>query len=79
MDFTQYHLWKKSRHDQELLHDLLFYRSLGKQEKEGIYPVYKQSTDLMHELKQLRTSFGERFVERFGERLEKFKCGISLL
>lgn len=74
MEFTQYHLWKKNRHDQELLHGLLFYHSLRKQEKEGIYPVYKQSRDLTHELKQLRTS-----LLRFGERLEKFKYGVSLL
>lgn len=56
MEFTQYHFWKQNRHDQELLHGLLFYHSLPKQEKEGIYSVYKQSTDLTHGLKQLRTS-----------------------
>lgn len=54
MEFTQHHLWKQNRHDQELLHGLLFYRSLPEREKEGF--VYKQGTDLPHGLKQLRTS-----------------------
>lgn len=55
MEFTQYHFWKPNRLDQELLHGILFHLSLPKQEKEGAYPVYKQSTDLTHGLKQLRT------------------------